>query len=86
MAATIREIFESILNIHVPLSEKRIRPDHAPWITPQIRKLMKERDQTKKDAMNSLDLWQAYKMLRNKMTKAIRDALPACMQITHMLP
>ena len=36
---------------------------------------MKERDQAKKDAINSLDLWQAYKTLRNKVTKAIRDAL-----------
>ena len=36
---------------------------------------MKERDQAKKDAINSPDLWQAYKTLRNKVTKAIRDAL-----------
>ena len=36
---------------------------------------MKERDQAKKDAINSPDLWQAYKTLRNKVTKTIRDAL-----------
>ena len=36
---------------------------------------MKERDQAKKDAINSSDLWQAYKTLRNKVTKAIRNAL-----------
>ena len=35
---------------------------------------MKERDQAKKDPINSPDLWQAYKTLRNKVTKAIRDA------------
>ena len=38
---------------------------------------MKERDQAKKDAINSPDL-QAYKTLRNKVTKAIRDALQSC--------
>ena len=75
IAATFQEIFESILNIHAPLRKKRIRPDPAPWLTPEVRKLMKERDQAKKVAINSLDLWQAYKILRNKVTKAIRDAL-----------
>eukprot|EP00794_Sanderia_malayensis_P003915 gene3915-4457_t len=75
MAATFQEIFESILNFHAPLRKKRIRPDPAPWITPEVRKLMKERDRAKKDAMNSLDLWQSYRTLRNKVTKAIRDAL-----------
>ena len=75
MAATFQEIFESILNIHAPLRKKRIRPDSAPWLTPEIRKLMKVRDQAKKDAINSPDLWQAYKTLRYKVTKAIRDAL-----------
>ena len=75
MAGTFQEIFESILNIHAPLRKKRIRPDPAPWLTPEIRKLMKERDQAKKDAINSPDLWQAYKTLRNIVAKAIRDAL-----------
>ena len=77
MAATFQEIFESILHIHAPLRKKRIRPDPAPWITPEIRKLMKERDRAKKDAIKSSDLWQAHKTLRNKVTKTIRDALQA---------
>ena len=75
MAATFQEIFESTLNIHAPLRKKRIRADPAPWITPEIRKLMKKRNKAKKVAINSPDLWQAYKTLRNKVTKAIRDAL-----------
>ena len=47
MAGTFQEIFESILNIHEPLRKKRIRPDPAPWITPQIRKLTKKREKTR---------------------------------------
>eukprot|EP00794_Sanderia_malayensis_P003897 gene3897-4441_t len=35
MAATFQEIFESILNFNAPLRKKRIRPDPAPWITPE---------------------------------------------------
>ena len=50
-------------------------PDPAPWITPKIRKLIKERDRAKRDAINSPDLWLVYKTHRNKVTKAIRDAL-----------
>ena len=59
------------------MRKKRIRPDPAPWITPEIRKLMKERDRAKKDAIKSPDLWQAYKTLLNKVTRTIRDALQA---------
>ena len=75
MATTFQAIFEAILNIHAPLRKKRIRSDPAPWLTAEIRKLVKERDQAKKDAMNSPDLRQAYKTLLNKVFKAIRDAL-----------
>ena len=77
MAATFHEIFESILNVNAPLRKKRIRPDSAPWITQEIKKLMKERDSAKRDAIKSPDLWQAYKTFRNKVTKTIRDALQA---------
>ena len=52
MAATFQEIFESILNIHAPLRKKRIRPGPAPWLTPETRKLMKERDQAGKEGCN----------------------------------
>ena len=36
---------------------------------------MKERDKAKEDAIHTPDLWQAYNTFRNKVTKAIRDAL-----------
>ena len=75
MTATFQEIFESILNFHASLRTKQIHADPTPWITPEIRKLMKERDKSKSDAISCPDLWQAYKTLRNKVTKAIPDAL-----------
>ena len=77
MAATFQDIFESIHNIHAPLRKRRIQSDRASWITPKIRKLMKDRDTARKDAIKSPDLWQAYKLLRIKVTKTIRDALQA---------
>ena len=54
-----------------------MRSDTAPWITLEIRKLMKDRDKARKDAIKPPDMWQVYKILRNKATKTIRDALQA---------
>ena len=48
VAATFREIFESVLDIHAPLKKRRVGNTSAPCITPDIRKLMKERDAAKK--------------------------------------
>ena len=77
MAVTFQEILESILNSHAPLRKRRIRSDPAPWISREIRKLMKDRDRARKDAIESPYLWQAYKILRNKVPKTIRDDVQA---------
>ena len=75
MAATFQEIFESVLNIHAPLKKRKVGNISAPWITPEIRRLMKERDATKKSTRTSPEKWQKYQYLRNKVTKKIRNAI-----------
>lgn len=47
------------------------RSDKAPRLDPDLRCLMKERDQLKRTAVKSgnSDDWQEYRSLRNKMTK-----------------
>ena len=75
MAATFQEIFESVLDIHAPLKKRRVGNTSAPWITPEIRRLMKERDAAKKLTRTSPEKWHTYKHLRNKVTRKIRDAI-----------
>ena len=71
-----------ILDIHAPLKKKRMRPDSAPWTSPEIRKPMKQIDKSTKDVIYSPDLLndpsQAYTTFYNKLTTAIRDTLQAC--------
>ena len=75
MATTFQEIFESVLDVHAPLKKRRLGNTPTPWITPEIRKLMKERDAAKKATKTSPERWNTYKHLRNKVTHKIRDAI-----------
>ena len=72
---TFQVIFELVLDIHAPLKKRRLGNTPTPWITPEIRKLMKERDATKKATKKSPERWSIYKHLRNKVTQKIRDAI-----------
>ena len=75
VATTFQEIFESILGIHAPLKKRRVGNTSTPWITPEIRKLMRERDAAKKATKTYPEKWNTYKHLRNKVTQKIRDAI-----------
>ena len=43
-----KSIFHEILNKHAPLRHRRTKANPVPWITPTIKKLMRERDYHKK--------------------------------------
>ena len=75
MATTLQEIFESVLEIHAPLKKRRVGNTSAPWIAPDIRKLMKERDAAKKETKTSPERWNTYKHLRTQVTQKIRDSI-----------
>ena len=75
MATSFQDMFESVLDIHAPLKRRRVGNSSAPWITPDIWKLMKERDAAKKATKTSPERWNTYKHLRNKETVKIRDAI-----------
>ena len=53
----------------------RIRNQPAPWITPQIKRLMEEKDRTKKNSIENPKLLKSYKSLRNKVTNTIRSSI-----------
>ena len=43
MGNTFQEIFNSVLNAHAPIKRRRTKTEFAPWLTPNIRKAMKNK-------------------------------------------
>ena len=75
MADTFSCIFSSVLDVHAPLKRRRISKKSTPWFTPQVKQLMRERDQLKTRALNDSTLWPRYKALRNKVTYELRNCV-----------
>ena len=72
MADTFQEIFELLLNVHAPIRKRRVSPDFAPWLTPDLRKLTETRNRLKKIAVKSSEMWSAYTKQRKGDTKEIK--------------
>ena len=72
MVDKFHEIFDGLLNTHAPIRRKKVRNQPAPWITPEIKRLMEERDRAKKNSIKNPKLLNSYKSLRNKVTNSIR--------------
>ena len=70
-----KSFFDEILNKHAPLHNKRIRSRQSRWITPAIKKLLRDRDFHKKKAIkfNSRYHWGKYQNLRNKVNIEINE-------------
>ena len=72
MVDKFHEIFDALLNTHAPIRRKKVRNQPAPWITPEIKRLMEERDRAKKNSIKNPKLLNSCKSLRNKVTNSIR--------------
>ena len=61
---------------HAPLTTRRVRAATLPWLTSDIRDMMRTRDYHHKRAQKTKDPldWSVYRDLRNKTTKLIRDS------------
>ncbi len=55
MVQIFQEIFESILETHALIRKVRVGDEHASWLSPSVRDLIKRRDQTKKEAVGKLE-------------------------------
>jgi hypothetical protein len=66
----------SLFDIHAPLRTIRITKPKAPWLTEELKALMKQRDKAlqtfKKSPTNNS--WLNYKVLRNRVVKSVRLA------------
>ena len=69
-------MFSGVADYHAPLKKRRVRGISFPWITPELKKLMFQRDKLKKIASKfPTDLnWTSYKHLRNKDNYEIKNA------------
>ena len=59
----------------MPLSEKIVCDECAPWLSQSIMDLMRKRDIAKRAAVKFPEKWSMYKQLRNAMTKKIKFAI-----------
>ena len=42
-----KQSFLAVANLHAPVKKRRVRNSNAPWLTPEIKRLMWERDRIK---------------------------------------
>ena len=73
---TFNILFHDVLNKHAPIKRVKIKSKPNPFITPEIRQLMKTRDNWYKRARKTKDrlLWNAYKFFRQEVKLEIRLA------------
>ena len=73
MVDKFNKIFYGLLYIHAPIWRRKIGNKLAPWITPQIERLMEERDRAEKNFIKDPKLLKSYKSLRNKVANITRS-------------
>ena len=73
---TFNSLFLEILNDHAPIKRIKIKSGPNPFITPEIRQLMKTRDTWHKRAIKTKDKlhWNAYRFFRQEVKREIRIA------------
>ena len=67
---TFKILFNDVANSHAPTMKVRLRSREIPWVTPDIRQLMIERNVIHKKAIktNKELYWSEFKRLRNLVT------------------
>ena len=81
-----KTLFVHVLDWHAPLKMVRLRGNTIPWVTSNIKKLMRSRDFYKKQATkhNSEIYWDNFKKLRIfELAKAKREFF--CNQIQNIV-
>ena len=64
-----KQLFLTVADTHAPLRKKRIWNQFAPWLTPDIKSLMWERDGLRRIAImtNDQTKWDEFKRLKNQV-------------------
>ena len=69
-----KQSFLAVANLHAPVKKRRVRNSKAPWLTPEIKRLMWERDKIKRIATVTGDQlkWAEYRRLKNRVNHSIK--------------
>ena len=69
-----KQSFLAVANLHAPVKKRRVRNSKAPWLTPEIKRLMWERDKIKQIATVTGDQlkWAEYRRLKNRVNHSIK--------------
>ena len=70
-----KQSFLAVANLHAPVKKTRVKNSKAPWLTPEIKRLMWVRDTTKRIATVTSDQlkWAEYRRLRNGVNHSIKS-------------
>lgn len=79
---TFNILFADILEAHAPIRRIKIKSKPNPYVTPEIRQLMKTRDKWHKKAIKTNDrfCWNAFKFFRQEVKRELRLAEKAHVQ------
>ena len=71
---SFKDLFLTAADEHAPLVARRVRGRSVPWLTPEIKDLMHQRDHQHKKVMltNKVLHWSNYKRLRNVVNTKMR--------------
>ena len=71
-----KQLFDEIVNLHIPTKKARVRRKTLPWITQDIRALMRTRSYflTKAKKSRKAEDWEKFRRLRNQVTCGLRKA------------
>lgn len=72
----LQNILVTNFNKHAPIITKRVKGSLCPWLVPEIKRVMNNRDQMLRKFRKSKSGsdWDTYKRLRNSCTNLIRKA------------
>ena len=75
MWLALKILLLSVVDKHAPIRTKRVRSSKCPWVTPQLKKYMYERDKLKKKATTTNDPWDwtNFKKFRNQVNNKIKN-------------
>ena len=71
---SFKELFTEVADSHAPRINMRVRGQKVPWLTCEVKQIMKERDHFHKLALktNNELHWSSFKRLRNVVTLRLR--------------
>ena len=70
-----KEKFLLVVDMHAPPVTRRVRSEHAPWLTSEIKRKIYDRDFLKKKSVKtgSANFYNAYKKARNELNRLIKS-------------